>query len=171
MKNSVSLLAIILLVLQLAAFSQEKSRKELKAERKLEQQKLTDSLMNLRKFVFTARTALPQGFSAIDLTTNPNFVKFFPDSIVGDMPFFGTGYAGIGYSGDGGLKFSGKPTEYSIARNKKNFKVKAIVKSGHDTFQLFLTVSFEGSASLSINSLNRSPISYNGKIIPSDQFR
>lgn len=171
MKKITTLLFIILFVTQLAALSQEKSKKELKAERKLELQKLTDSLMNSRNFVFTARTALPQGFSAIDLTTNPNFVKFLPDSIVCDMPFFGTGYAGIGYSGDRGLEFSGKPTEYSITRNKKNFKVKAIVKSGHDTFQLFLTVSFEGSASLSINSLNRSPISYNGRITPPGKWK
>ncbi len=171
MKKKITLLFIILVAMQLASFSQEKTKKQLKAERKLELQKLTDSLMNARNFVFTARTALPQGFSAIDLTTNPNFVKFLPDSIHCDMPFFGSGYSGIGYGGDRGLEFSGKPQEYSITRNKKNYSVKAVLKTGHDTFQLFLTVSFEGSASLSINSMNRSPISYNGKIIPTDQFR
>jgi len=171
MKIKITYLFILFSVFQVMLFSQEKSKKELKAERKLEQQKLTDSLMNAREFVFTARRAIPQGFSAIDLTTNPNYVWFLPDSIISDMPFFGQGYSGIGYGGDKGLEFSGKPDEYSFTREKKNYQVKAVVKTGHDTFQLFLTVGFEGSATLSINSMNRSPISYNGEIVPADKLR
>ncbi|MNJ00080.1 hypothetical protein D3C73_1593250 [compost metagenome] len=42
--------------------------------------------------------------------------------------------------------------------------MKAVVKGDNDTYTLLLSVFFEGSASLTINSSKRSTISYNGEI-------
>jgi hypothetical protein len=50
-------------------FSQEKTKKELKEERKLEKQKEVAALVDAREFVFVARTTLPTGMKAVDLTT------------------------------------------------------------------------------------------------------
>jgi len=150
----------------MATNAQEKSRKEIKAEKKQQAQLLIDSLMNAKEFLFEARTALPQGGKSVNLSTTTNFIKFNPEWIESDMPYYGRAYSGVGYGGDTGLKFEGKPIEYSVSRTKKNFEIKAEVKGTNDMYQLFLTVSFEGSASLSVNSSNRSGISYHGEIGP-----
>lgn len=147
-----------------AAYPQEKSRKQLKEEQKLVKQQQIDSLVTSGTFVFTAQKAFPQGGASVDLTTHPNYMKFFPDSIASDMPFFGRGFSGIGYGGDSGLKFEEKTQEYSLTKAKKEYRIEVVVKANNDSFHIYLSVSFEGSASLSINSNNRSTISYNGLI-------
>jgi hypothetical protein len=51
-----------------------------------------------------------------------------------------------------------------VAKDKKNYQVDATVRGENDNFRLILSISFEGSATLSIISNNRSTISYNGEI-------
>jgi hypothetical protein len=148
----------------LSGYSQEKTKKQIREESKLEKQKQIDSLINSKTFVFTAQKAYPQGSPSVDLATHPNYMKFFPDSIASDMPFFGRGFSGIGYGGDSGLKFEERTLEFTLTKTKKEYRIEAAVKGKNDTFHIYLSVSFEGSASLSINSNNRSTISYNGRI-------
>lgn len=155
---------IFLLFVATIGFAQEKTRKELREESKIEKVKQISILVASKEFVFVAQRAFPQGFRTIDLTTNPNFIEFNPDFIKSEMPFFGRGYSGIGYAGDTGLKFEGKPTEYSIVKTKKTFELKALVRGESDVFKILLSISYEGSATLTINSNNRSSISYYGEI-------
>jgi hypothetical protein len=168
MKTKISLLAILMSLVLTSAFSQEKSKKELKAEEKLQKQMQIEALVNSKDFVFVARYALPMGASQVDLTSNPNYAKFNPELMDGYMPFFGTATAGIGYGGDNTIKFKGKPESF---KNKKNFQVDAKVRGENDTYSLSLSVMFEGSASLSIISNNRSSISYQGEIFPSQTVK
>ena len=165
MKTKIKVFVIFLSLVVTAGFAQVKSKKELREERKIEKQKQIETLINSKEFVFIGRNASSQGFRTIDLTTNPNFVKFQPDSIKSEMPFFGRAYSGVGYGRDGGLKFEGKPQEFTIEKGKKNYQIKATVKGTNDVYMLFLSVSFEGSAMLSISSNNRSSISYSGDIV------
>ena len=144
--------------------SQEKTKKELKEERKIEKQNQVEAMINAKEFVFVARTANPMGMRSVDLTTNTNYVKFKTDLIESYMPFFGQAYGGIGYGGDTGLKFTGKPEVFTVVKNKKNYQIDATVKGETDLFRISLQVSYEGSASLSIISNNRNTISYTGEI-------
>jgi hypothetical protein len=164
MKTKLSLLIVVIFLTMNSGFSQEKTKKELKEERKLEKQKQTEAMINAKEFVFVARTANPTGMRSVNLTTNPNFVKFQPEMIESEMPFFGRSYGAIGYGGDTGLKFKGKPEEFTIVKEKKNYQVDAVVNGTTDKYRLSLSVGFEGSASLSITSNNRSTISYQGEI-------
>jgi len=165
MNAKYSILAVLFSFIVTIGFAQEKSKKQLKEERKIEKQKQTEAMINAKEFVFIANTALPSGYRSVNLTTNTNYVKFHPDLIDSYMPYYGTAYGGVGYgTGDTGLKFEGKPEEYTVTKGKKNYQVNAVVKAEHDTFRLSLSVGFEGSASLSIISNNRSSISYNGEI-------
>lgn len=164
MKPRIYIFPVLLSLILNPGFSQEKTKKELKEEAKIEKQKQTDTLVNSKTFVFVATMAYPQGYRSVNLAANPNFIKFTPNLIEGDMPFFGKSYAGSDFGGNGGLKFNGKPEEYSVTKNKKNYQVTAIVKGENDSYHLFLTVGFEGTASVSINSNNRSSISYSGDI-------
>jgi hypothetical protein len=164
MKTKNIFLVLLLSLFVTMNFAQEKTRKQLKEARKIEKQKQTYILANSREFVFVARNASPQGFRNIDLTSNPNYIKFQPDFIKSEMPFFGRAYSGVAYRGDGGLNFEGKPQEYTIKKEKKSYLIKAIVKGQYDVYTMYLSVFFDSSASLSINSNNRSTISYNGEI-------
>ena len=162
--------AKVLIILALSAliitpgFSQEKTKKELKKERKIERQKQTEALVNSREFVFSARTAMPQGGRSIDLSSNPGSVKFLPDLIKSDMPYFGRVTGFVSYGGDGGMKFEGIPEGYTVTAEKKGYQVNAVVKGENDIYRLSLSVSLEGGASLAITSNNRSVITYSGEI-------
>jgi hypothetical protein len=160
----------MMLTLTLITFSlsngiaQEKSKKELKEERKIEKQKQIALLVDSKTFIFEATRVQSQGGKSINLNSNDR-VEFHPDLIQCDLPFFGRAYSGAGYGGEGGMKFEGKPTDYSIEKKKKNYVIKANVRGEHDSYSIMLLVYFEGSATLSINSNNRSSISYDGDIV------
>jgi hypothetical protein len=159
------ILSMFLVCLMMSSFSQEKSKAELKEERKLENQKLTEALVNSGEFVFIGRTALPQGGRSVNLASRSNFMKFQPELIESDMPYYGRAYSGAGYgSNDEGLKFTGKPVNYTVTKNKKNYQVNFEVKGERDTYKISLSIGLEGSATLSVISMNRSAISYNGTI-------
>lgn len=154
----------IFLSIATSLFAQEKSKKELKEEEKLQKQTQIEALINSKDFIFVARYALPMGSRQVDLTTNPNYIKFNPDLMDGYMPFFGTATSGIGLGGDNTIKFKDKPESFSIEKKKKNFQIDAKVKGENDIYRISLSVGFEGSSSLSIISNNRSTISYQGEI-------
>ena len=107
---------------------------------------------------------MPQSGSVINLTTEYN-VDFHPEWIKSDLPFFGRGFSGIGYGGnDAGIKFEGKPTVYTVEKKKKNYAITAAIRGERDSYSMMLTVYFDGSATLFVNSNNRSSISYDGDI-------
>jgi hypothetical protein len=164
MNTKINIFLILYFCILSTGYSQEKSRKQLKEEGKIAQQQKIDSLINSKEFVFVASFANPQGYKTVNLASNPNFVKFYPDSISSDMPYYGRSYGSAGYGGDGGMKFAGKANDYKITKEKKNYQISARVKGERDVYDIFLSVSFSGSASLSINCNNRSSISYNGEI-------
>jgi len=159
------LIVLVLLGVTNTSFAQQKTKKELKEERKLEKQKQIDALVASKSFIFEANRAFPTGYRSIDLTTNPNSISFTPNLIKSDMPFFGRATGSIPYGGgDGGLKFEGAPDGFSIDKQKKNYLLKAKVKDKNDNYTIQLTIFFDGGASLLINSNNRSSISYMGSI-------
>lgn len=166
MKTKIFFSVVCLTFIFTIGFSQEKTKKEIKAEENLQKQMQIEALINGKDFVFIARYALPMGAKQVDLTSNPNYVKFNPDMMDGYMPFFGTATSGIGLSGDNTIKFKIKPEVFNIEKKKKSFEVEAKVKGENDIYRLSLSVMFEGSASLSIISNNRSTISYQGEIFP-----
>lgn len=146
------------------ATAQEKSKRQFKEEIKLEKQKQTTLLIHSKEFIFVAETVMPQGGRIINLTSNDYTVEFHPDLIKSDLPFFGRAFSGVAYGGDGGIKFAGKPKEFRIEKRKKAHEIKVAVKGERDTYSLLLSVYFDGTANLSINSNNRSTISYSGTI-------
>lgn len=163
--NAKRIIGVILcLFVVTVGYSQEKTRKQLRTESKIEKGKQISVLVDAKEFAFVANRAFPQGFRSIDLTTNTNFIEFKPDFIKSEMPFFGRGYSGIGFGGDKGLKFEGKPSEFSIVKTKKTYELNATVRGEGDVFRITLSILFEGSATLSINSNNRSAITYYGEI-------
>lgn len=171
MKTRIILSFVFLAIIMTSAYSQEKSKKELKAEESLKKQMQIETLVNSKDFVFIAKYALPMGAKQVDLRSNPNYVRFSSDLMDGYMPFFGTATSGIGLSGDNTIKFKDKPETFNIEKKKKNFQLDTKVKGERDIYRVSLSISFEGTASMSIISNNRSTISYQGEIFPPETIK
>jgi hypothetical protein len=164
MKIKIAQLVLLLLVGAATVMGQTSDRKAQKEKKRIEKEKEIAALVESKTFVFKANRAIPTGYKSVDLTTNPNFVKFSPDLIVSEMPFFGRAYS-VAYGGsDSGLKFEGKPEVFKVEKKKKNYEIEARIKGTGDSYTINLTVSFEGSSTMSVTSNNRNPISYYGEI-------
>jgi hypothetical protein len=168
MNSKISVLIVVFLFLGCFANAQEKSKKELKEEKKLALQKEVEMLVNTKEFVFIGQTAFPIGYKTVNLNVNSNYVKFYPDLIDCFMPYFGKnyGYGTGGNSTDVGMKFKGKPTNYTVKTTKKNHVIEATVEDSNDTYTINVHVGFDGASTLSILCTNRSNISYGGQIYP-----
>lgn len=167
MKTFRILVCLLFLGSVLVGFSQEKTKKQLRKEQKIEKQNTIQRIVEAKEFQFVARNSNSQYFPIMDLSNNPNFIKFKPDFIQSDLPFFGRGFSGLAYGGtDTGLHFEGKPELFTVEKNNKEYQVKVLFKSQNDYFDIKLSVTFSGMATLSINSNNRGPISYFGEIMP-----
>jgi hypothetical protein len=166
MKMKFLLLLVFAACFGITASSQEKSSKEKKEEEKLAVQQKVDTLLNAREYVFEGDIAYPTGYRSVNLSGRQNSVKFHPERIESDMPYFGKASSNVAYgsSSDGGLKFEGKPEEYTFAKKKKNYQVAMVVKGTGDSYHITLVVDFSGNTTLTIISNNRSPISYSGYI-------
>lgn len=165
MKPTASIILVLLSFILSTGFAQEKSKKQIKEEKKIEKQIQTEELMNSKKFVFKAKSAMPAAGSSVNLSNTNYNIDFKPDFIKSYLPFFGTVQNGIGPGGDNGYKFKGKPHEFTIKKGKKNYIINVEVKEDNDLYRLSLSVNPQGSAMLSISSNHRSSISYSGEII------
>jgi len=166
----ISIIILLFSLITTIGFTQEKSKKELRKEQKekekIQKEKQIEALIDAKAFVFNANRALPSGARSIDLTGDNYFVKFESDLIESILPFFGRAFGGAGYGNNNGMRFKGIPKSFTVDKAKKNYKIEAVVIDNNDTYNLTLTVSFQGSASLFIASNNRSTISYQGKLEP-----
>ena len=164
MQTKITQLVLVMLLGFFGANAQISDRKAEKEKKRVEREMEIAALVQSKSFVFKGNRAIPTGYKSMDLTTNPNFVRFSPDLIVSEMPFFGRAYS-ISYGGsDSGLKFEGKPEIYTIQKKRKNYEVEAKIKGTGDSYTINLSISFEGSSTMTISSNNRTSISYNGKI-------
>ncbi|WP_026730361.1 DUF4251 domain-containing protein [Flavobacterium denitrificans] len=166
MSPKLSILLVLSCFLSFSVLAQEKSKKELKAERELQKQKEIEALIDSKNFAFEAQKATPQGGRLLNLDYNTYFLNFNETKTTCDLPFFGRGY-NVGYGGtDGGIKFEGVPENTRIEKSKKKIIVRSTVKGQNDVYDLLFTIFPNGGASLSVTSNNRGSISYDGEIHP-----
>lgn len=158
------LISILLIIYINVGFAQSKSKKELREAKRNMQIATTDSLLKCKSFSFVAQTAIPQAGRTMHLSGANYTVKVVNDSVYCSLPFYGRAYSSSSYGGDGGMNFIGKAENVTLEKKKKNYILKNTVKGEKDTYKLFFNIGFEGTASLSISSNNRSSISYNGTI-------
>ena len=166
MKAKILVLLLIFAASAVSVFPQDKPAKQTKEEKKAEKAKQVEALMNLKEFVFVGNYAMPTGARQVNLATNPNFMKFQPDMIVSEMPFFGTAYSTTGYGTDTGVRFKARPEKFEVKKGKKGWDIEAVVTDQVDSYKIYLSVSTSGNAQLSISCNRRSAISYTGDISP-----
>jgi hypothetical protein len=168
MKTKFFYIILLLAGFSAPSFCQEKTKKQIKEEQEITAQKQTEDLLSSKEFVFTGTIAYPTGYRSVNLTLIQNFVKFHPDMVECSMPYYGRASSSAAYSSSnsGGFKFEGKPENFTVTKRKKNYQVEAQVKTEGESYRLTMIVELSGSTSLTIISLNRSPISYSGQIAP-----
>lgn len=163
MKTKLSILLVLCCFLNFPVFAQEKTKKELKAERELQKQKEIEALIDAKKFDFEAQKVIPQGGRFIILDYNTYFLKFNPKKTTCDLPFFGRAF-NVPYGGDGGIKFEGIPQDIKVEKKKNSYTLKTSVRGKDDVYNLMFSIFFDGGTTLSIISNNRASISYDGEI-------
>lgn len=165
MKSRISILILFLCALNfsVSAQTEQKTKKELKAEQEQKKQKEIEELIEAKNFVFEAQKVTPQGGRLIFLDDYSHFLKFNTDKTISDLPFFGRAY-NVGYNSDGGIKFEGKPENIKVSKKSKNINFQATVKGTNDSYDLFFRIFYNGTATLTVNSINRAPINYDGII-------
>jgi hypothetical protein len=156
--------AAMLLFATFNSSAQEKSSREQRKESRIMRQNEIRNLISGKTFIFFADAVHPSRGRPVILTRGEYYMRFSPEKIESRLPFFGTVYSGIGYGNDAGLHFTGTPGNYEIDMEKKGYQIKASVNPGTENFNISLTVSVDGTASLTVTGINRSTISYRGEI-------
>ncbi|MCM8570107.1 DUF4251 domain-containing protein [Gramella jeungdoensis] len=128
-----------------------------------------DELQNLissRDFQIENDWANPSGGGNINLIGNPNFIRFSGDSVEVYLPYFGVRHAGAGYGREGGIKYKGPAEDFNISENaeKKNIEVDFEGKQGGENLEFHIKLFANGSSFTSVNTSQRSTISYQGTV-------
>lgn len=121
------------------------------------------SLLNSKTFEFVANTAYPISGSPKNIMGSGYSITFSPEMIISHLPFYGKGYSGVIMRKDKGMQFQGKPENFTIEKEKE-YQVNTSVNDG-DAFEINLSVSQSGYATLSISSINRGLITYQGEVV------
>jgi hypothetical protein len=142
---------IVLYLVSYAAFAQD-------AQRGLEE------AITQKSFTFIAESVMPLRATFRDLDVGYGF-KINGDTLTSNLPYMGRAYmADIG-STDGPLDFTSYKFDYSVKPRKKggwSIQIKIRDTKGEQRFNL--SVRDNGMAMLSVSSVDRESISYNGRV-------
>lgn len=140
----------------------------------------TIKIINDKNFVFVATSAIPMNstdinavFSkmngniasgSINLAGNNYDLKIMPDSIIAYLPYYGRSFSAPIGRDESGIKFTTTDFTYAAKKNKKGWQITINTASTKDNPTIFLSVSQNGYASLTVISNQKQTITYNGYI-------
>ena len=112
---------------------------------------------------------LPPGSSAnrISLNGNSNYLKFQYGEVAANLPFYGERQAGGGYNGrDGGITFEGTPENFSESKDEKTLRhtIRFKISNKTESFDVTLTLYPNLNSEIQINSTQRFPMRYTGRV-------
>jgi hypothetical protein len=163
MKTLVKIFFALLIVVTAIDFVNAQSKKAVKEAKKAAEIK---DLIESKDYVFLATYMYPSGGGARYLTS-PYDVTIAPDTVESYLPYFGVAYSSAGYNSgeDNGIKFTSTKFEYT-ADLKKDGSYNIIIKpkDTRSASQMIMQVYPNGSANLSVISVNRQQIRFDGYI-------
>lgn len=141
----------------------------------------TTRIVEAKNFIFAATSAIPLNSSdvnnvlsrmsgpatagMINLTGGSYDLKITADSIVAYLPFYGRAYSapyGIDNT-ESGYKFTSKKFNYESKKGKKRgWDVFIQTNDVKDNVRMNLSISESGYATLTVTSVNKQSITYNG---------
>jgi hypothetical protein len=157
------LFVLLFVGVTLCLMAQEKSKKEIRAEQKALLALKVDSLVANNQISFLARNAIPTGGESISLTSNYNlWIK--GDTVQVFLPYYGRAYQASFGNSEGGIKFTAPMVNVSKTFKKGNHTISFEAKAPTDLYRMSLTVTQSGYCSLTVNSMNRSSIGFEGEL-------
>ena len=121
-------------------------------------------LIRKQEYVFVAQNALTQRGRTVNLTSEYD-LKVGKVEIEAYLPFFGRAFTAPIDPTEGGIKFTSKNFEYKERKGKKGgWEITIIPTDYKDVNSLNLSISESGYGTLSVNSNQRSNISFYGYI-------
>ncbi len=116
-----------------------------------------------KHYTFLANYVLPQRGGGKHLTSEYD-LRVTPDSVISFLPYFGRAYFDVPYGGgDGGIKFTSTRFTYEVKEKKKGgWEISIVPSDVKNLSRLLLYISPDGYASLSVNSVNRDFITFDG---------
>lgn len=167
---------ILLLLLCLSIFAQEKeeklSRKERRAIHKQEQAELSEQMASIlaasiekQNWVLEANTLAGKKGATVNVNSTLNFI-----AIEGEEAFVQLGSnSGLGRNGVGGVSVRGNVSKYEVSKNDKKgtYFIVVIVSSALGTFDIRIDTNSDGqiaNATVQGNSSNR--VTYRGILVP-----
>lgn len=112
---------------------------------------------------FSPRLMFPNGNNLYQLTSRYD-VRITTDSVIVYLPFFGRSFTAPVNPAEGGIKFTSTNFDYKQSMRKKNHLVIITPHDSRDVRTLYLTISPAGYATLQVQSINKTPIAFNGRI-------
>lgn len=142
------------------------TKKEAKETKKQQEYEAAKELINSKQYEFTGDWATSNSGKRINLISNPTYIKIDNSSADGYLPFFGRAFSGAGYGSDGAIEFKDPLENYKVEidDNKQIVNIKFNAKGDKDKYDVTMRVFGSGSATITINSNNRSTMTYSGKI-------
>lgn len=136
----------------------------LQGQEEKDKQEVIKSLIESKQYVFKAQTALPSRGRTRPLNTEFD-LRVSGDSLISYLPYFGRAYSAPINPSQGPLNFTSTDFDYKVSDRKKGgWDIDIRPKDVQDPRQMSLRVFDNGSASLTVTSNNRQPISFNGFI-------
>lgn len=122
-------------------------------------------LIKKQEYIFVAQNALTQRGRTVNLTSEYD-LKIGKIEIEAYLPFFGRAFTAPIDPTQGGIKFTSKNFEYKERKGRKSgWDIAIVPKDYREVNSMNLSISDNGYATLSVNSNQRSNISFYGYII------
>jgi len=136
-----------------------------KADKQAAQKTAIKQLVESQNYDFKAQSALPMSGRTRQLTGGDYDLRVTKETIVSYLPYFGRAYTAPIDPSKGGIQFTSKDFDYTIANGKKGgWDIQIKPKDYQDVQQLSLSISEDGYANLQVTSTSRQPISFYGTI-------
>jgi len=113
----------------------------------------------------TVHYANPLRMKQVVLTSEYD-LRIKNDSAFAYLPYFGVAYSAPYGSSEGGIKFAEPLKDYVITPNEKltGWDIHFKIRSSEDTYEIFMNIFNNGSASFSVTSQKRDMISFSGEV-------
>ena len=162
-------IVLVLAIVSTAAFSQEKSKKELRKEREAEQLQALTNFANNQQWVIEAHTVYNKRGQSYPMNPTTNFVGVDGDETTVQLSFNTV----VGWNGLGGITLTGKITKYEVkGKPGKPFSIRMRAIGGSlGNVDLVINVSPSGYASASIRGNFGDRITFAGQMVSLQESR
>lgn len=142
----------------------------------------TTKIVDEKNFIFVATSAIPLNTmdvsrvlnkmagpptgGTINLNTDNYDLRITPDSVISYLPFYGRAFNATPYGGnndESGYKFTSTKFTYETKKGRKRgWDITIQTKDVKDNVRMNLSISEGGYATLSVVSMNKQSITFNG---------